>query len=59
MLFMGNQPTRRGPFTSRLLLCWIPSEVCGMPTQGDNRPVAPFCSCTTASLHGMKWQQVG
>ena len=23
MLLMGNQPTRRGPFTSRLLLCRI------------------------------------
>ena len=30
MLLMGNQPTRWGPFMSRLLLCWIPSEVCGI-----------------------------
>ena len=32
MLLMGNQPTRWGPLIimSRLLLCWIPSEVCGI-----------------------------
>ncbi len=44
------QPRVGCAFMSRLLLYRIPSEVCGdikpkkqvvMPTQGDNRPVAP------------------
>ncbi len=30
IILMGNQPTRLGPFTNRLLHCWIPSEVCGI-----------------------------
>ncbi len=30
MLLMGYQPTHRSPITSRLLLCWIPSEICGV-----------------------------